>query len=222
MSSTLEIACFNYASVLIAKAAGASRIELCDDFAKGGITPSENVFELARQNFSGEIYVMIRPIGGGFDYTESTFELMKNEIINFKNLGADGFVFGVLDAIGNIDIKRNQLLVEMASPLPCTFHRAFDVSVNYQRNLEDVIFCGFKTILTSGIGKSAIAGLDELTWLMKESNGRITIMPGGGVRSTNIEALHQRLNASCYHTSGVLSNATSNQMEIEKILKVLQ
>jgi copper homeostasis protein len=221
MSSQLEIACFNLASVLIAKASGIHRIELCENFWAGGLTPNQNVFEIARENFKGTIYVMIRPMGGGFNYTESSFEIMQADIVKFKNLGANGFVFGILDDLDQIDLQRNQQLVALAYPLPCTFHRAFDVCGNYQRNLEDVICCGFKTVLTSGYGKSALAGVDVLKWLIKESKERISILPGGGVRSTNIKLLHTHLNANLYHTSGILADDMADQNEIEEILRLL-
>ena len=154
----LEIACFNLESALIAQQGGADRIELCDDFSVGGITPNYGTFETARKLISIDLFVMIRPRGGNFIYSDEEFEQMKRDILHFKKMNANGFVFGVLIEDGSINKKQNKELVELAHPLPCNFHRAFDVSKNLIKNLEDVIECGFKTILTSGQTKSAMEG----------------------------------------------------------------
>lgn len=199
----LEIACFNLESALIAQQGGADRIELCDDFSCGGITPNYGTFETARKLISIDLFVMIRPRGGNFVYSDDEFEQMKKDILHFKKMNANGFVFGILNEDGSVNIDQNRELVELAQPIPCSFHRAFDISKDLEKNLEDVVECGFKTILTSGQTKSAIEGIDQLIKLVNLSNGRIIIMPGGGVRSSNIELLKSKVETIYFHSSAI-------------------
>jgi len=214
----LEIACFNLESALIAQQGGADRIELCDDFSSGGITPNYGTFETARKLIQIDLLAMIRPRGGNFIYTDAEFEQMKNDIIYLKKMNADGFVFGILNEDGSINVNQNKELVELANPLPCSFHRAFDVFNELNKNLEDVIYCGFKTILTSGQTKSAIEGIEQLHELVKLSKNRIVIMPGGGVRSSNIELLKEKVQSSYYHSSAIVKADVADLREV-KLLK---
>ena len=124
----LEIACFNAPSAVVAAAAGADRIELCADRSVGGITPPLSDLEALRPQVKIPVMIMIRPRGGGFVYSDEEFIEMKGDIERVRGL-ADGFVFGVLKEEGGVvkvDEERNLELVKLASPLPCTFHRAID------------------------------------------------------------------------------------------------
>ena len=219
MNAKLEIACFNLESALIAQQGGADRIELCDDFSSGGITPNYGTFLAARKLIHIPLFVMIRPRAINFIYTDNEFEQMKKDILYFKKMKADGFVFGILNEDGSVAVDKNKALVELAKPLPCSFHRAFDVSKNLQQNLEDVIACGFKTILTSGLTKAAMDGIENLIELLKQSNNRITIMPGGGVRSSNLELLKSKVETPYYHSSAIVKNDRADLEEV-KLLKV--
>ena len=218
MKPKLEIACFNLESALIAQQGGADRIELCDDFSCGGITPNYGTFETARKLIHVDLFVMIRPRGGNFIYSNDEFEQMKKDILHFTKMNANGFVFGILNEDGSVNANQNKELVELAKPLPCSFHRAFDVSKDLTKNLEDVIECGFKTILTSGQTKSAVEGISQLSGLVKQSNGRIEIMPGGGVRSSNIVLLKEKVVTSYYHSSAIVKKDIADLAEV-KLLK---
>lgn len=100
--------------------------ELCADASTGGITPDFEDIKTLRKETDKEIMVMIRPRGGDFCYSDEEFEQMKSNIIMIKNFRIDGFVFGILNEDNKIDFERNQELVELSKPFPCTFHRAFD------------------------------------------------------------------------------------------------
>ena len=214
----LEIACFNLESCLIAQNAGADRIELCENISLGGITPSDQLVEKALLAIQINLFLMIRPRGGNFNYSTLEFETMKKDIQNFKSKGVKGFVFGILDENKNIDKIRNKELVELAMPLPCTFHRAFDESHNCFEALEHVISCGFKTILSSGQKKTALEGVETLKKLILLSEDRIIIMPGGTVRSENIGFLKNQLHTKYFHSSAIIDNTElANQKEIEKL-----
>lgn len=216
----IEIACFNLESVLIAQNSGADRVELCADMSVGGTTPLIEIIQQARKNLTIDLYVMIRPRGGDFVYSEPELEQMKSEFETIKKLGVNGFVFGILNEDRTINIEKNKVLVELAKPFPCTFHRAFDAVSNYEQALEDVITCGFSTLLTSGTFPNAIEGKEVLKQLIIQANNRIEIMPGGGLRSINISELDKIVNANWYHSSAITDGTEiANSEEIIQLKK---
>lgn len=202
----LEIACFNEASALIAYENGADRIELCDDMEVGGITPSIAVFKKLRNIIKIPMYVMIRPRGGDFTYTTSEFMQMQAAIMQFKALGADGFVFGILTENYDIHVDQNKALVAIAHPLPCTFHRAFDLVLDRNKALHHIILCGFKNLLTSGLSSNVVEGKNTLQQLVRAAKGSIHIVVGGGLRSNNILAIKQHTLAQHFHSSAIVDD----------------
>ncbi|MDZ7718376.1 MAG: copper homeostasis protein CutC [Balneolaceae bacterium] len=127
---------------------------------------------------------------------------MKEEIRIFSSLGADGFVFGVLNEDGSVNQKTCKELIEQADGKPCTFHRAFDVSADLNQSLEDIIDCGIHRILTSGGKESVESGLPKIKELMEQAGGRISIMPGGGMKPEFVPPLRKigllkEVHASC-------------------------
>ena len=216
----IEIACFNLESALIAQKAGADRVELCADMLVGGTTPIIETIQQARKHLTIDLYVMIRPRGGNFVCSEAEFEQMKLEIETIKKLGVNGFVFGILNKDKTINIEQNKALVELANPFPCTFHRAFDAISDYEKAVEDVISCGFSTILTSGTFPNVMDGKEVLKQLVSQANNRIKIMPGGGLRSTNISKLNEMINANWYHSSAITDGSEiANPEEIIQLKK---
>lgn len=203
MSSQLEIACFNFESALIAESAGADRIELCENYLLGGLTPTYTLFDKVIENISIDVYVMIRPRAGNFVYTELEYKQMKHDLLHFKNAGAKGFVFGILDQKNEIDIDRNKELLELAHPLPCTFHRAFDEIEDAFLALNTLIACGFVNILSAGKAANAVEGLSILKQLIDLAQQKINIIPGGGIRSSNIAILLHNLNVAYYHSAAL-------------------
>lgn len=198
MSLTVEVCAFSLESCLAAQAGGAGRVELCGGLYEGGTTPSAGLITLARKSLTISLYVMIRPRGGDFHYSASEFEVMKEDILTAKNLGADGVVLGILKPDGSIDVERTKALVLLASPLPVTFHRAFDMTADPFRALEEVILSGSVRILTSGQQDKALDGKELIAELVAQSNGRIEMMAGSGINAQNalklletgIQALH--------------------------------
>ena len=201
MKFKLEVIGFTIESCLIAQAAGAHRIELCDNPSEGGTTPSYGFIKTARENLSIELYPIIRPRGGDFLYSEIEFEVMKADIQICKNLGCDGVVIGMLNSDGTVDKQRCKELVDIAQPMGVSFHRAFDRTKDPFKALEDIISIGCERILTSGQKSVATDGAALLNELVKQANGRIIIMPGSGVRSDNVENLVKKTNATEFHTS---------------------
>lgn len=163
------------------------RIELCSNYLEGGLSPSANLFLHIRSLFNNEIVTMVRPRGGDFCYSDVEFQMMKSEILWFKENGADGIVLGLLKPDGTIDKERTSILVDLARPLPVTFHRAFDMSIDYCKSLEDIIDTGCSRILSSGGAINVDLGFDNLVHLLKQANNRIELIPGSGVNIHNVK-----------------------------------
>jgi copper homeostasis protein len=197
----LEVIGFNIESCILAQAAGAHRIELCDNPGEGGTTPSYGFIKAARANLQIELYPIIRPRGGDFFYSDAEFEVMRTDVKICKELGCDGVVIGILNADGTVDKKRCKELVALAYPLGVTFHRAFDRVNNAAQALEDIIEIGCERILTSGLVPAALDGTETLAALIKQADERIIIMPGSGVRADNIVELAKKTSAVEFHTS---------------------
>ncbi len=219
----LEIAVFNYESALVAANTGADRLELCDNYAAGGITVSREVLKHVRENIAIPVFPIIRPRGGDFYYTGEEFNTMKTSILRCKELGFEGVVLGILNEDKSIDIKRTLELVAIASPLEVTFHRAFDDCINPLKSLEQIISCGCKRILTSGKKPSAIEGKELLAELVGLAGNRIVIMPGGGVRSTVLKELIMTTAATEFHSAALLQFAEilPDPDEIKRMLSII-
>lgn len=185
----VEVCTFSLESCVNAQTAGANRVELCAAMYDGGTTPSAGLIRLARELLSIELYVMIRPRGGDFLYSQQEFDLMKEEIRLVKESSADGVVLGILKADGTVDAERTRELVELAAPLKVTFHRAIDMTRNLEDALEDVIQAGCYRILTSGGRNTVNEGLEQIETLVKRAAGRIQIMAGSGVSAANTPSL---------------------------------
>lgn len=219
----LEIACFNLTSAVIAQENGADRVELCAGIEVGGTTPSFETTKKVRALINIDLNVMIRPRGGNFIYTDAEFEQMKQEITAFKKLKVNGFVFGILNEDHSINISQNIELVNLAKPFPCTFHRAFDEVSNVFQSLEEIIECGFQTILTSGQAKNVVDGSNQLAELVSQANNRISIMPGGSLRAKNLKFIQEKTKATFYHSSAIIdASETANAFEIKTMNLILK
>ncbi|WP_194974745.1 copper homeostasis protein CutC [Aquiflexum lacus] len=202
MSILLEAPVFTIEAGLKAAKFGIDRLELCSDFGEGGETPSAGALSFLKEKVQIPVFVMIRPRGGDFVYSPEELYVMRKDIAILKSHGADGFVFGVLDKNGHVDKEACKYLMYAVEDLPCTFHRAFDISRDKEKAMEDIISCGFQRILTSGGENDVTKGMSNiLKWLDQASN-QIIIMPGGGLKPSHISELIntrklQEVHASC-------------------------
>lgn len=197
----LEVIGFDLASCLIAEQNGANRIELCANPHEGGTTPSYGMISLARKKTTIQLFPIIRPRGGDFLYSDDEFQSMIEDIKQCKLLGCDGVVIGMLHKNGDVDIDRCAELINHADHMEVTFHRAFDRVRDPFKSLEEIISLGCKRILTSGLHPNVDQGIDMLKSLVDAANNRISIMPGSGVRSKNIQQLANYTGAISFHSS---------------------
>ena len=182
----IEVCAESYEYALKAEKAGANRIELCKDLHLDGLTPDYESAKKTIDSLNIPVFILIRPREGNFIYSNEEFELMKSDIIKFKEMGCKGIVSGVLNNDNSIDIKKTKELVELSRPLEFTFHRAFDKVNNPLYEIENLIGLGIDRVLTSGQKEKAIDGLVLLKQLNRISNNRIKIMPGSGINKSNI------------------------------------
>ncbi len=204
----VEICANSFQSAINAQLGGADRIELCVNLEAGGTTPDAATIQLAvatlrkkLNNKQTEVFVLIRPRQGNFVYSQLELGQMRRNILFAKTCGVDGIVTGVLTRDGRVDMEANANLLRIASPLPVTFHRAFDRIANKSEALEQIIQLGFKRILTSGGAPTAHEGREVIAEMVRQAKGRISIMPGAGINADNIGELASYTGAQEFHLS---------------------
>ena len=198
----LEICVDSLESALAGEKGGASRLELCSNLILGGTTPSKGLIDLVKEAVTIPFHVLIRPRFGDFCYTDFEFEIIKRDIQMAKSQGANGIVIGILTPDGHLDVRRLEILIDLAKPLHITLHRAFDMCKDPFLALEEAKKLKIHTILTSGQQQTSLAGTDCLSKLIKEASNEIEIMVGSGLTSHNILAVVNKTNAKAYHLSG--------------------
>jgi copper homeostasis protein len=189
-------------SAMAAEAGGAGRVELCDNLGEGGTTPSAGAIAECRARLRIPIFVMIRPRGGDFLYSDVEYEIMRRDISQARSLGADGMVLGLLRRDGTVDVERTRPLVDAARPLPVTFHRAIDVARDAEEALDALIGMGIDRVLTSGQAPTAPQGAALIARLVRRAAGRIVVLPGCGIDETNVQRLVADTGAYEVHVRG--------------------
>ena len=196
-----EICVESVNSAVAAQTGGAQRVELCSSLAEGGVTPSAGLIEVIRKNIDIGLHVLVRPRRGDFLYSGLEFEIMKKDIELAKKLGADGVVTGILKADGHIDVARMRQLLAVCYPLSVTFHRAFDLTPDPYKALEDLLALGVGRLLTSGQQVTALQGVGLIRGLVIQAADQLIVMPGGGINENNIHHIVAVTGVSEYHTS---------------------
>ncbi|AWX14781.1 copper homeostasis protein CutC [Mergibacter septicus] len=198
----IEVCVDNIESALTAVKAGADRLELCGSLDVGGITPAYSLIKYVVKNLSVESYVMIRPRSGDFLFNRLEVQMMLEDIQIAKQLGANGVVIGALTSNAEIDLTVCRHLIQAANGMGITFHRAFDLCADPKQALEDLINLGCHRVLTSGQAINAFKGRKMLTELVKQAQGRISIMAGAGVNAENAVEIITTTGVNELHLSG--------------------
>jgi len=210
----IEAVCCSADDCVAAEAGGADRVELCAAMALGGLTPSLGTVVEARGRTRLAMVSMVRPRAGGFDYTAGEFAAMRRDAELAVQEGVDGIVFGILRPSGEVDLDRSAALIDIARAAgrETVFHRAFDVVPEPFAALEALIALGVTRVLTSGRQATALAGAPLIRELAERAAGRIQILPGGGVRDTNVAELLQATGVQAVHLAPFATRAdTSGQ-----------
>ncbi|KAM9364576.1 copper homeostasis protein cutC homolog isoform 3-T3 [Pholidichthys leucotaenia] len=177
-------------------------MEVCVDSVESAVNAERGgLLQVVKQHVRIPVYVMIRPRGGDFLYSDQEVEVMRKDIELVKSQGADGLVLGALTEDGRVDAELCMELLAIARPLPVTFHRAFDMVHDPSVALEALISLGFQRVLTSGCDSSALEGLPLIKRLIDQAKGRIIIMPGGGITERNLQRILEGSGAQEFHCS---------------------
>lgn len=186
----LEICCFDLQSILFAEEAGIRQVELCLDYAHGGLWPGDDLLSAARNAYSGQLSVMIRPGPGQFVYSMAEIDLMRHQVLRAEALGADGCTIGALTSGGDIDLEGlDQLMRQSSAHLIWTCHRCIDLTGNMEENLASLADLGFHRVLTSGGPGRAIDHLDQLGELTRLMQHRLDVVAAGSIRSHQIDRI---------------------------------
>lgn len=212
----LEVCAGSIESVIAAQQGGAARVELCDNLVEGGTTPPQSWIEKSIQTAGLQTFVIIRPRGGDFLYSDNEFVMMKEDIHNCGKSGAHGVVIGILTEDGKVDMDRNAELVAIAKEygMQVTFHRAIDRTENIFEAMEDVITLGCNRILTSGGKRTVEEGKEVIKEMIEKSEGRIIILPGSGISEDNIADLARYLKVEEFH--GTFRSRVETKMKFIK------
>ena len=193
----LEACVDSVESAMAAVEGGADRLELCGNLIIGGTTPGPWLFDEIRKRSDIRIHALIRPRFG-----------------DFRKMGAEGVVFGVLKPDGTLNMEQMKELMEAAGDMSVTLHRAFDVCVDPIETMEQAISLGINTILTSGQRNVCLQGADLLRELEEKSRGRITIQAGSGVGASVIRQLYPLTGIKAYHMTG--KRVIDSEMQFRK------
>lgn len=196
----IEVCVDRVQSAINAVAGGAHRIELCQDLAIGGTTPSKGLVSQTLKAVKVPVVVMIRPRAADFCYDDYEFQTMLEDIEWMHELGVQGIVTGILTPDAEVDMLRMQQVMHAAKGMEVVFHRAFDMTRDLFRAIEDIKELGVCRVLTSGGKATAQEGLEQIRQLV-QSQDSVQILPGGGINEKNA-TLFQRIGASQIHLSG--------------------
>ena len=204
-------------SALAAERGGAKRLELCDNLYDGGTTPSAGMISAVKIAVRIPVYVLIRPRGGGFVYSDEEVGVMRLDVEAARMLGADGVVIGPLTRDARVDVERVKMLVAGAAELPVTFHRAFDLARDLDEAAESLVANGISRVLTSGGAARAIDGAERIGALRRRWASELEILAGGGVREENVRELVERTGVHEVHVRGTRLVRTSMSPRREEV-----
>ncbi len=199
-----------------AERAGAARLELCANLAVGGTTPSAELVRNVCAAVSIPVFAMVRPRAGSFVFDDAEIATMLAHVARVRDAGAHGVVIGALTAAAAVNSRAVRALVQASGSLPVTFHKAFDVIDDQSAALERLIEAGVQRVLTSGGAPTALAGSARLAELIGQANERIVVMPGGGVRASNVAEILRATGAREVHARCGADGAT-----IAEIVRVI-
>lgn len=207
LPTMLEIACFSPDAVRLAESAGAARVELCRDYASGGLSPYPHDLE-ALLPLGVPSAVMVRQRKGSFVFNDREVDEQSRYIHRISHMPVDIFVVGAVTIHGEPDIPALQALRKAAGTTPFTFHRAFDTLHDPLKWLPVLADLGVRRVLTAGGSGQAIDNLDTLKQWVDVTPSEISILPGGGIRPDNLATIHSALQLKEYHSAALAEDGS--------------
>ncbi len=198
----LEICASNLTSCLNAQLGGADRIELCENLAVGGLTPSQELMDQAFAKMKIPFHVLIRPRAGDFIYSPEEADLMSHQIQAAKAAGAVGIVIGALDSQGSLDLDLAGRFRDECAEVKLIFHRAIDVCSTPWEAIDKLVALGYDGLLTSGFAPTAVEGIDSLRQIVNHCPTGFEVIAASGINRDNAAAL------TTIRLSGIHASAT--------------
>lgn len=199
----LEICVASLSEAQSAERAGADRLELNSGLPLGGLTPSAGLVERVLGGCRLPVMAMARPRPGGFCYGEDDWATLLADVRWMIGQGVHGIAFGCLRSNRSIDWDRVQEVRQLSNDVEFVFHRAFDLVEDWKASLDGLAEAGIDRIMTSGLAPSVPEGLRQIKEMVVYAQGRVEIIPAGGI---NTENLTQVLKAtSCNQLHGTFS-----------------
>lgn len=189
----------SFLEAIEAQKLGAERVELCDNLEEGGTTPSYGTIKMVVEKLDIPAFVIIRPRGGDFFYTEEELEIMKEDIRVCKKLGVKGVVIGALNRDNTINYEAIKEMIELAKPMSITFHKAIDELADPVAEVKKLADLGVDRILTSGTKETALEGKDILNAMLKEAGDDIIIIVAGKVTKDSLKEISETIPSKEYH-----------------------
>jgi copper homeostasis protein len=210
-------------SAIAAERGGAHRLELCDALVDGGTTPSAGMIAAVKAAVRIPVFVILRPRGGGFVYSDAEVDVMRRDAELAATLGADGVVVGALQPDARVDVPRTRALIDASQGLPVSFHRAFDLVRDRHEALDTLASAGVTRVLTSGGSRTALLGADEIGSLVKAAGSRLIVVAGGGIREENVAEVVRRSGVREIHVRGTklrhtTMSPTNDAIHLRKLL----
>ena len=205
----IEICASSYTALNLAAQYKVSRVELCQNLSCGGLTPSLALVRRAL-DLGLNTHVLIRPRAGDFCYSESECQQIIDEVNLYKQLGIQGIVIGALTKERRLLYPLISRIRKISNSLELTFHKGFDDIVDWKSAMDTLIDLKFDRILTSGQSVNVFEGIEMLKAFNSYADGRIQILPGGGVGVNNIQSILNGLQPDEIHFSGTKKEVKDN------------
>lgn len=193
-----EAAVGNLREALWAQERGAERIELCENLAEEGTTPSYGTIKLCKKLLRIPVVVMIRPRGGDFVYDDAEFQVMLEDIRICRELGVDGISTGILKEDHTVDFEKMKRIDERRGELKVTFHKAIDETPDYAEAIRKLSEMGLiDRVLTSGQQETAVQGLEKLREIQNIKG--LEVVAAGRITKDNLSELAAKVQIQSFH-----------------------
>ncbi len=193
-----EAAVENLREALQAQERGADRIELCENLAEEGTTPSYGTIKVCKELLRIPIVVMIRPRGGNFVYDDAELQVMLEDIRICRELGVDGISTGILREDHTVDFEKMKRIAECKGDLKVTFHKAIDETPDYAEAVRSLSAQGLiDRVLTSGQQETALKGLSRLREIQDIPN--LEVVAAGRITKDKLAELARQLKVTSFH-----------------------
>ena len=201
----IECCVESYDEARLAEKKGADQIEVCSDLRNDGLTPNLQLVEKIINNISIPIKVMIRPRIGNFYYSNSEMLTIRDQITNFKSIGIDHIVFGVLDKNNIVNMDHVKKISDWSAPIKITFHKAIDASIEFFGDIEALVKSKrIDSLLTSGRSRTAETGSNIIKKVINNYGKEIKVISAGKITNKNLNAIHKKIGGTYYHGRKIL------------------